>query len=182
MTAESKRNKSRFNDLAPRKSRKADDLHEVMLLHGIDFATGVPCGVLRQIISRLHEDGRVLHVPANREPEAVGIAVGAYLGGKRPVVYMQNSGFFAASNDIASLVMPFRIPLLFVVSYRGCEGEDAVQHLVTGNGTERLLKILGMEFAVLESGDIRSPVDRLMAAMDNSSKPVCLLLKRGWDR
>lgn len=171
-----------FNELAPGGSRKAETLHEIMLKHNIDFATGVPCGVLRHIILQLKNDGRILHVPANRESEAVGIASGALLGGKHPVVYMQNSGLFAASNDVASLVVPYHLPVFFIVSFRGCEGEDAVQHLVTGRGTERLLKTLGMKYAIYNSGDIESIVNDLLKEMTHSSLPVCLLLKRGWDR
>ncbi len=174
--------RSRFNELASGGSRKAEDLHRIMLNHDIDFATGVPCGVLRHIIVQLKDGEKILHVPANRESEAIGIAAGALLGGKHPMVYMQNSGLFAASNDIASLLLPYRLPVFFIVSFRGCEGEDAVQHLVTGGGTECLLHILGMKYAIYESGDVASQVEDLMATMNASSKPVCLLLKRGWDR
>lgn len=174
--------KDGFNVLAPGRSQRADRLYESLRKHSIDFASGVPCGVLRQIILRVDEDKGVLHIPANREAEAVGLAAGACLGGKHPMVYMQNSGFFSASNDIASLVVPYRMPIFFIVSFRGCKGEDAIQHLVTGQGTKRLLNTLGMKHATYQSGDIADLVDALMAEMHQASLPVCLLLKRGWDR
>ena len=113
-----------FNALAGDRSEKADLLHGVFRKLGVNFASGVPCGVLRHIIKNFEDDAAMLHVIANRESEAVGLAVGAYFGGKTPVIYMQNSGLFSASNDIASLLVPYRMPIFFVVSYRGCEGED----------------------------------------------------------
>ena len=117
---------------------------------GFDFATGVPCGVLKHIIKKLKEDRRVRHVSVNRESEAVGVAAGAYLAGKKPLVYMQNSGLFAASNDIASLLIPYKIPVFFVISFRGCRGEDAVQHLVTGGATKTLIRSFHLSFEIFE--------------------------------
>jgi len=93
---------------------------------------------------------------------------------------MQNSGLFAASNDIASLVVPYRIPLLLLVSYRGCAGEDAVQHLVTGRGTESLLTTLKIAYKICESDYIPRQVQSLCKIMRKTSQPVCLLFKRGW--
>ena len=95
-----------FNLVTGERSIKADQMHRIFLELGVNFASGVPCGVLRHIIKNFNDEKTILHVPANRESEAVGLAAGAYLGGKTPVVYMQNSGLFAASNDIASLLIP----------------------------------------------------------------------------
>jgi len=160
----------------------ADSLHQIFIENGVDFASGVPCGVLRHIIENLNCDRKIIHAPANRESEAVGIAAGAYFAGKKPVVYMQNSGLFAASNDIASLLIPYRIPLFFVVSYRGCEGENAVQHHVTGRATVGLIASLGLPYVVFGKHDLGGLVRSLFVEMQQSESSVVLLLKRGWNR
>ena len=171
-----------FNDLNKSRNQKADCLHQSLRKHGVNFATGVPCGVLRHIINNLINDKSIIHVLSNRESEAVGIAAGAYLSGKCPVVYMQNSGLFAASNDIASLLIPYKIPILFVVTYRGCEGEDAVQHLITGKATEKLLKSFDIDFFVYQKQDIDDLIDEIFGRMKETSLPSFLLLKRGWNK
>lgn len=171
-----------FNTLAGDRSEKADQLHGVFREFGVNFASGVPCGVLRHIIRNLDDDAAVFHVIANRESEAVGLAAGAYFGGKLPVVYMQNSGLFSASNDIASLLVPYRMPIFFVVSYRGCEGEDAVQHLTTGRSTERLLESFGLPFAVFGDQSLGTLVRSMFETMRKAELPTFLLLKRGWHR
>jgi sulfopyruvate decarboxylase alpha subunit len=160
----------------------ARQMHQIFIGKGINFATGVPCGVLRDIIKNIDDDSRVDHFPATRESEAVGIAAGAYLAGKKPLLYMQNSGLFAASNDIASLLVPCKIPIFCVVSYRGCEGEDAVQHLVTGNSTESLLSSFGLPFTVYERHNLGQLVQSMVQEMEGSKLPIFLLLKRGWQR
>ncbi|MEK7473781.1 MAG: hypothetical protein AAB668_03610 [Patescibacteria group bacterium] len=124
----------------------------------------------------------MLHVIANRESEAVGITAAAYFGGKIPVVYIQNSGLFSASNDIASLLIPYRMPIFFVVSYRGCEGEDAVQHLTTGRATERLLESFGLPFEIFRNQNLENLTRSLFEAMLKAELPTFLLLKRGWHR
>ena len=172
--------KSVFNTLAGDRSEKADLLHGVFRELGVNFASGVPCGVLRHIIRNFENDATVLHVLANRESEAVGLAAGAYLGGKIPVIYMQNSGLFSASNDIASLLIPYRMPIFFVVSYRGCEGEDAVQHLTTGRATERLLESFSILFKVFGNQNLGDLTRSLFETMRKAELPVFLLLKKGW--
>ncbi|MBU6231226.1 MAG: hypothetical protein KGI50_05700 [Patescibacteria group bacterium] len=171
-----------FNALNGKGSERADRLHRFLMESGFDFATGVPCGVLKHIIANLVGDKRVCHVPANRESEAIGLAAGAYLAGKKPLVYMQNSGLFAASNDIASLLVPYGIPALMLISYRGCEGEDAVQHLTTGHATENLIRSFNLPYEVFDGRkrDINACVSVLIGLMTERELPAILLLKRGW--
>lgn len=171
-----------FNTLSGERSRKADQLHRLFLELGVDFVSGVPCGVLRHITKNFDDEKAALHVIVNRESEAIGLAAGAYFGGKTPVVYMQNSGLFSASNDIASLLIPYKIPTFFVVSYRGCEGEDAVQHLTTGRATEALLESFGLPFVVFGEQDLETLIRSMFEEMRKADLPTFLLLKRGWHR
>jgi phosphonopyruvate decarboxylase len=175
-----KENEKAFNTLNGERSLKADQIHNIFVGLGVNFATGVPCGVLRHIIRNFSDDKRILHISANRESEAVGLAAGAYLAGKTPVVYMQNSGLFAASNDIASLLIPYKMPIFFVVSYRGYPGEDAVQHLVTGRATEKLLKSFGLFYEIFRSQIVEVLISAMFKKMSKTDLPVFLLLKRGW--
>jgi phosphonopyruvate decarboxylase len=173
--------KNFFNLLKNEKSERADYLHHLFKKHGVNFATGVPCGVLRNIIDNLMIDSDILHVSVNRESEAVGVATGAYFSGKIPLVYMQNSGLFASSNDIASLLIPYKIPIFFVVTYRGCEGEDAVQHFTTGRATEKLLDSFGLAYQVYNGQDLEILINQMFSEMEKTSLPTILLLKRGWN-
>jgi sulfopyruvate decarboxylase subunit alpha len=173
-------NEKTFNELDNEQNEKANRMHQTFVALGVNFASGVPCGVLRHIIKNFENDARIQHIPANRESEAVGLAAGAYLAGKIPVVYMQNSGLFAASNDIASLLIPYRIPVLLIVSYRGCRGEDAVQHLITGRATKKLLGSFGIPFVVFKGQEIGDLIKTMFQKMIRSELPAVLLLKRGW--
>ena len=60
---------------------------------------------------------------ATPEEEAFGIAAGLYLGGARPTVMLQSSGLGNSLNALTSLLVPYRIPALVVISMRGDAGE-----------------------------------------------------------
>ena len=127
----------KFNDLSRSPSVIANELRRALIDIGVSFSTGIPCGILRRVIDVCINDSRIVHVGVNRESEAIGVAVGAYLARHKPLLYMQNSGLFAASNDISSLVIPYGIPLLMIVTLRGCGNEDAPQHLANGEATKQ---------------------------------------------
>jgi sulfopyruvate decarboxylase TPP-binding subunit len=83
----------------------------------------VPDKVLIPLIDGAHEDTFFTAFSATREEEAVGIVAGAALGGKRGAVLMQSSGFGNAINALASLAVPYQVPLLLIISERGVLGE-----------------------------------------------------------
>jgi sulfopyruvate decarboxylase subunit alpha len=56
---------------------------------------------------------------ATREEEAFGIAAGLYLGGQRPTVMLQSSGLGNSLNALTSLIVPYEIPMLILISMRG---------------------------------------------------------------
>ena len=172
--------KTPFNILDGERNLCADHLHGAFKRYGVDFSTGLPCGALKHIIQNLSTDPDILHIPATREAEAIGISAGAYLAGKTPVVYMQNSGLFDSSNEIGSLLIPYKIPVLLAVAWRGAPGETAVQHFATGKATMPLLEALEIPYKLLEKESIDETVSYLFEAMEEKEIPVAMVIKRGW--
>ena len=76
-----------------------------------------PLSNVLRIFERQFADVRL--VLATREEEAFGIAAGLYLGGRRPAVMLQSSGLGNSLNAITSLLIPYQIPMLIVISMRG---------------------------------------------------------------
>lgn len=50
-------------------------------------------------------------LPCTSEAEAVAVACGAWLGGKEPLVFMQDAGFLSALNVIVGLADTYDIPI-----------------------------------------------------------------------
>ena len=70
-----------------------EKVYETFLSHDVDFFTGVPDSLLKNICAYITDHtSREKHIIAANEGAAVGIASGYYMAsGKVPVVYMQNS-------------------------------------------------------------------------------------------
>lgn len=54
-----------------------------------------------------------------REGEAYGVAAGLLLGGARPIVVIQSTGFFEAGDALRNVVHDMGLPIFVVVGYRG---------------------------------------------------------------
>ena len=68
-----------------------------------------PCSLVGPVIAELERRGRYLG--ETREDAALGVAAGAYLGGRRPVVIMQNSGLGVSLNALGSLHILYELPV-----------------------------------------------------------------------
>jgi phosphonopyruvate decarboxylase len=144
--------------------------------HGFDFFTGVPCSLIEDLIAVLERGSRAPYVAAVREDAAVGLAAGAWFGGRRPVVLMQNSGLGTSLNALASLSLMYGLPVLLVVTWRGFGGRDAPEHILTGEISPRLLELLGVPYRVLEADSLDTDLAWAAAAMDARLSPVALLV------
>lgn len=147
--------------------------------HGYNFFTGVPCSLFEGVTRILDAEPRYGYLSAVREDSAIGVAAGAYLGGRQPVVFMQNSGFGVSVNALVSLNQIYDIPALLVVSWRGQGGHDAPEHLVMGAVMEDLLRLLQIPFVASTPHTMDDDVEALTRTMRDTRKPVALVVPKG---
>ncbi|MGH7383870.1 MAG: thiamine pyrophosphate-binding protein, partial [Candidatus Rokuibacteriota bacterium] len=146
---------------------------------GYDFFTGVPCSLISSLIATLEAHPRLPYVPAVREDVAVGLAAGAGLAGRRPLVLMQNSGLGTSLNALVSLSLMYRLPALLLVTWRGHRGKDAPEHLLMGEISPALLEMIRIPHRVLSAKSLAEDVAWGRAESDRLSQPVALLLPPG---
>ena len=147
--------------------------------NGFDFFTGVPCSLLSGLIAQLEADQKAGYIPSVREDAGVGLCAGAYMGGKQPVLLMQNSGFGYSLNAFTSLNLIYKIPVLVIMSWRGCGGKDAPEHIIMGDINEQLLETSGMEYAVLDENNADQVLATALEKINDEKVPYTLLVKKG---
>ncbi len=98
-----------------------------------DFIVGVPCSSLKTEIKNIKR-----YIPCTREDEAMALAVGAYMVGKRPLVFLQNSGLGNIVDAVTSLLKPYGIEIDLLISHR----MRPAHHAFIGRITVELLKLL----------------------------------------
>lgn len=146
---------------------------------GFDFFAGVPCSLVEGLIAALERHPRLPYLAAVREDVAVGAAGGAWLGGRRPVVVMQNSGLGTSLNALASFSLLYGLPALLVVTWRGFGGRDAPEHLLTGAITPALLDLLGIPYRPLDPDTLDADLAWAAETMARRMRPVALLVRPG---
>jgi sulfopyruvate decarboxylase subunit alpha len=114
----------------------------------------VPDNPLSHVLRVFETDYRdVRLILATREEEAFGIAAGLYLGGRRPTVMCQSSGIGNSLNAITSLLVPYEIPVLMVISWRGDEGEWNAAQRPMGQALRSILDATRVTHATIASPD-----------------------------
>ena len=146
---------------------------------GYDFFTGVPCSLISSLIATLETHPRLPYVPAVREDVAVGLAAGAWLAGRRPMVLMQNSGLGTSLNALVSLSLMYRLPALLLVTWRGHGGQDAPEHRLMGEISPSLLEMIRIPHRVLSAKTVADDIAWGRAESERLSQPVALLLPPG---
>ena len=124
---------------------------------------------------------------ATREEEAIGIAAGMSLHFEKTgkmisksqsnsLVFMQNAGFANSMSTITSLVQLYKIPLIFLIGWRGYLPKDAPEHTKIGKIQPELIKILGLQSRVVTEKNWKSVCE--WALRKNEKKNPCALIVR----
>ena len=149
---------------------------------GFDFYSGVPCSFLTPIINRVIGDRELTYVAAASEGEAVAIAAGGWLAGRRTVVMCQNSGLENAINPLTSLNFPFRIPTMLIVTWRGGPGfADEPQHELMGPITPAVLDIIRVPHRLFPTSDNEIPgaLEAADVEMRRTDLPFAFIMEKG---
>lgn len=158
---------------------KADiELYENIKKSGIDLILSLPCILLKDLLKLIEKKKEIQHIPVTREEEGVGIAAGAYLGGRTPAILMQNSGLGNSINAIKSLLQLYKIPIIFIMSHRGAEGEKIEAQIPMGQLTPDLLDLLNIRKFIINSMENIKEVKFAVDVCKKSKKSVGILLKR----
>ena len=145
---------------------------------GIDFIVSVPCVNLSKLLNMIDEDDEIIHIPVTREEEGIGLCAGAYMGGKRTAILMQNSGLGNSINALKSLTELYGFPLLMIISHRGTEGENICGQVPMGQSTPLILE--AMNFYFFTPGNPEGAYEDMRNSWELSEeegKPVSILLE-----
>jgi sulfopyruvate decarboxylase alpha subunit len=182
-----KRREMRENKMAVAEEKTSSQTSQEQSWHGIvlqalkrneiRLVPYVPDRVLTTLIKNIHADPYFTTFPTAREEEAVGIISGAWMAGMRGAVLMQTSGFATLANVLASLAIPYQIPLIMFVSERGTLGEFNYGQSLVCRTMRPVLDSLAMEHHTCTRLDeFEFIVDRSIKQALTTQAPVALIL------
>ncbi len=158
---------------------KVGVLTQMLRREGIQAYTGVPDSTFKVLHRHLDDAPELRYISSVSEPAAVGVAVGLHMAGCRPALVTQNSGLGFSINHLASLAIPYRIPMILLVGWRGWRGQDSPIHTVMGRATIPILESVGIPHVALEPEDGQ---EALVAALDeyrDTPGPFAVVMRKG---
>lgn len=103
-------------------------LFEALQRCGIDHIATVPDFVQLSLHEKLDQPDSGFHVTyCSNENQALQVATGLYIGGKRCAVLMQNQGLYNCMNTLRACGLDASIPLLMLIGQFGREFENVGQ-------------------------------------------------------
>jgi sulfopyruvate decarboxylase subunit alpha len=89
----------------------------------VEIVAALPESLLIGAYRLLQEDEGIRYIPVASEHDLPAIVAGAYFGGKRAVMIMENSGIRQACEPLARLTFNHHIPMVMIMPHRGDLGE-----------------------------------------------------------
>ena len=146
---------------------------------GIDFVATLPDSYNTQVHKLIREDASFRWVVATREDEAMAIAGGAFLGGKKPCVIMEASGYGNSAGFLARICVVHHIPFLILSSHVGALGEMFYHHSETRYLAEPILKGCGVPYCTLMNiNDVETIIREAQLTVEGQKIPVAVLIPR----
>ncbi len=114
---------------------------------GVTHVVWIPDSVLGTWESALQADDAIELVRVCREGEAWVLAAGLLLGGKLPLVMIQNTGLFESGDAMRNVLFDLKLPLLAVIGYRSALVPNTTD--TACYFTEPILRGWGLDYEVV---------------------------------
>ncbi|MGD8331375.1 MAG: thiamine pyrophosphate-binding protein [Acidobacteriota bacterium] len=108
-----------MSDRAAPRWCSAEALFGTLQRLGMTHLLGVPDNGTAALFARAGEDPTVTRLTVTREGEAIAAASGLWLGGKQPVVALQNTGLLESGDSLRGTAYRMGVPLPLLVGVRG---------------------------------------------------------------
>lgn len=146
--------------------------------NGVTHTVWLPCSDTAAVHRAIAAEPGIRSIPVCREGETMAIAAGLWGGGKIPVVFVQNTGFFESGDSVRGICIDAQIPLVMVIGYRGytrhgCTADSAARYI------EPILHAWHIPYFMVESD---ADVDWISLAFDEArrtSRPAAVLIGKG---
>jgi len=107
-------------DSQPRRPETATSINplriwEVIVAARITHVITVPDTHQKSLLEVIAQESTPHLITVCTEDEAMGVNLGLFIGGARPMVLIQNSGFYAAMNTIRGLSQDARVPACLLI-------------------------------------------------------------------
>ena len=155
-----------------------EDIHRELSGAGIRLVGYVPDAGHKRLIQLCQADKKMRAVLLSTEEEGIGLAAGAWLGGRKTVLLMQSSGVGNVVNTLG-MVQECRFPLVTLVTMRGEQGEFNPWQVPMGQAVRPVLEAMGTVVHYADKAEEVGPVvNAALRLAYNSYASVAVLISQ----
>lgn len=142
---------------------------------GITHIVWLPDSEARFMYDVMVSQQDITLVPVCREGEAIAIAAGILLGGRKPVVLHQNTGLFESGDSVRGLGLELQLPLLILIGYRGWRRDTPITDSAA-IFTEPILDTWGIKHYLVEADEDVERISTGYKEAHETKRPVAILI------
>lgn len=158
------------------KSEAAKAAHEALLKSGVNFVACLPDSAFQELYLPLSEDPKITYLQVASENDGVGVCMGAWLGGMKPALLIENTGFTLGTYALLRGPMAFGVPMLLLISHRGDLGDERWFSVPFGWGTKPLLESMRITQRTVEkTAEVSGAITNAVKSMNSMQAPVAIL-------
>ena len=169
----------------PHRGPLARTLVDELERQSVSHVVGIPDNASAALFRLLADHSSIELLTVTREGEAFAVASGLWLGGAKPLVLIQNTGFLESGDSLRGTAVRMGVPLVCLVTYRGYaklppKQSDGVMTRADVDSvavvTEPTLDAWRVPYELYRSDADISRVRRAFEQANELSRPVALLL------
>ncbi len=163
----------------------------VLYQQGVTDVVSLPDNSSAALLRLLRESGDIRLLSVTREGEAFALAAGLWIGGRNPLVLIQNTGLMESGDGLRGTLSRMRIPVVCLVTYRGyaklarwgAPPPESSPEILSRPDldsvavmTEPTLRAWGVPFDFLHTDEDISKLSAAFAQAQELSAPVAVLV------
>jgi sulfopyruvate decarboxylase subunit alpha len=143
---------------------------------GIDYVAYLPDSFFFDVLQAIREDPDLMSISVCNESTGLCMCAGAWLGGKTPVMIMENSGILVSAYAVTRLLHAFGIPILILSSWRGDAGDSFWWSSAFTRVNEPVLRGLAIPFVFVADADAaRAAIIDSQTSLSVSDEPRAVI-------
>ncbi len=144
--------------------------------NGVTHVIMLPDSETNFLYNLLQADPSLTILHMAREGQSFSTAAGLSVGGKKPVVLIQNTGLLESCDSLRGWCMGLKIPVVLMVGYRGWTRHGVNSPTDVANFTEPILHALGIHYFLVENDGDASRLSLAFQEAEQTRKPVAVLV------
>jgi len=146
-----------------------------MKKNGVTHVVWLPDSETNWLYMLMKNDPELDLIPVSREGQAFSVAAGLSVGGKNPIILIQNTGMMESGDSLRGWCLGMNIPVVMMVGYRGYT-RHGVNSDTAATYTERFLNAFGIQYYLVENDSDAERISVAFEEAQQTKRPVAILV------